>query len=769
MFFRLAPRFWLLGTVAWLVSAPLSLIAQQETPAPTRERPVVEVSRLETVPEFDAFLADELSTAAATGLAKVTGFTQREPNDGAPPSARTEVFLGYTDTHFHVFARAYDPEPETIRAHLSPRDSLRSDDRITIRLDTFGDQRRAYVFATNALGVQRDASFTEGQGQDDSFEAVFQSRGRITSWGFAVSMAIPFKSLRFSPESDQDWGIVIERDRPRDVDEELTWPWVSSALAGYMDQAAVLRGVSAKTRSITYQAIPFGTFRELSVLEEDENGAERLESQGGDFDLGADLKAVFGDRLVLDATVNPDFSQVESDQPQVTVNQRFEVFFPERRPFFLENADFFETPINLVFTRRIQDPSAGLRLTGKLGKYGLGALITDDEAPGRRIRSGEGADDRAYVGIARIQRDLGAQSRLGLLYTHRDFGDDSNQVAAVDGRFRLNPRWVAEAQLARSSTKSTGEPDLQGTAFDAELRRQSRFFTIFTNLSSIDEDFDSDLGFVRRRDIREANTFMSWAFRPNGDRLVRWGPQTFVEYRTDQQGLWLDRFALVSMEAEWQNNTEVEIEYQAGQERLRPGDADGVDRLLEFDTEEWSFEVATNPSSLLEVEAEFAWAKAINFENPEGRAPELADEFSAELSIDLRPITALRINNSVFYTKLKDRPEGRDLLEDWIISSRWNWQVSLPFSVRMILQWEETSADPVLTGEDFEEELSADILLAYRFNPWTAIFLGYTQNRESLFEDRDLIDPRDRRDPRLINRLRKDGEQVFFKVSYLVW
>ena len=714
-------------------------------------------------------MPERLDPAVVSGLARGAGFTQTEPRDGGKPSVRTEVFLGYTATHFHVFARAYDSEPEKIRARRSQRDSLRSDDRITVWLDTFGDQRRAYVFQTNPLGVQRDATFTEGQGQDSSFEAVFQSRGQITDWGYVVSMAIPFKSLRFSQEVNRDWGILIERDRPREIEELMTWPWVSSALAGFLDQAAVLRGVEAKTRSVNYQAIPYATFRDLSLLEEREDGSEQLASQGGEFELGADLKAVFRDQIVLDATVNPDFSQVESDDPQVTVNQRFEVFFPERRPFFLENADFFDTPINLVFTRRILDPSAGLRLTGKLGKYGLGALITDDEAPGQRISSGVGAGDSAYVGIARLQRDFGSQSRVGLLYTHRDFANTLNQVAGLDGRFRLNPRWVTEGQLAWSSTDVDGESRESGTAFGAALERSSRFFQLDLELLSIDEDFDTDLGFVRRRDIREAVSDMRWVFRPNGEQLVRWGPQAGVEYRTDQSGLWLDRLTEVSMEAEWQNETEFELSYQIGQERLRPGDADGVQRLLEFDTYEWTLEAGTTPSSIFEIEAEVAWAKTINFAKPVGEEPDLATELSANLSLDLRPIKALRIANSVFYTRLEDRPEGRELLEDWIISSRWNWQVSLPFSVRLILQWEETSADPFLTSEDSQEQLSADVLLAYRFNPLTAIYLGYTQNRESLFEGAGTLDPRDRRDPRIIDRLRVGGEQIFFKVSYLVW
>ena len=743
--------------------------AAGQQPGGAEPRQELTVRQLVAFPELAAFVPRELDEKTVAGLARASGFTQRDPDDGAPPSVETEVYLGYDSAHLYIVFRAFDPEPSKIRAHLMPRDSLRGDDRVAVRLDTFGDQRRAYVFQSNPLGVQRDSTFTEGQRPDSTFDAVWESEGRVSDWGFVVRMAIPFRSLRFTQVPGQSWGIVLERDRPRDIDEEMTWPWVSSNVAGYLDQAAVLSGIEAKTRTRNYQAIPYGTFRELSLLESDDPRAD-LESQGSDFDIGADLKAVFRDRVVLDATFNPDFSQVESDEPQVTVNERFEVFFPERRPFFLENADFFETPVNLVFTRRILDPRFGARLTGKVGSYGVGALVTDDEGPGKRIAEGPGAGDRAHVGIARLRRDIGTQSTVGLLYTQRDFAGESNRVASVDGRFRFTPKWIGQAQFAHSDTDMPGDLGSSGSVLFAELERSGRFFQFEAEAGSIDEDFETDLGFVRRRDIREAMTEMSWRWRPVGQRLVNWGPGLSGEYRTDQTGLWLDRLIEAGIQGEWRSETELEIGYERGSERLRPGDADGVDRLMEFDVEEWSVEFGMTPSKMLEIEGEMAFAKTINFEPLEGQEPSLADELGAGVDFTFRPITAVRNDNTVFYTRLEDRRSGARLFEDWILRSRWNWQVSLPFSVRVILQWEETSANTELTSLEPEQSLNADLLLAYRFNPWTAIYLGYTENRSTFYETFDgQFDLRDRRDPRVVDRLVKDGEQVFFKVSYLLW
>jgi hypothetical protein len=232
--------------------------------------------------------------------------------------------------------------------------------------------------------------------------------------------------------------------------------------------------------------------------------------------MGLDAKLVVNDRVVFDATVNPDFSQIESDEPQATVNQRFEVFFPERRPFFLENASFFQTPINLLFTRRIKDPAAGARLTGKLGPYAVGALLSDDR------ERGEAAE--AHLGAFRVSRDVGNQSSLGLIYTHRAGPGGSNQVGGLDGRVKIRQNWTASFQAAWSSTRLPDATAGPGTAYQLVLDRAGRQLNYHLEYKDRSPGFHAALGFDPRPDLRSLERLVSFRFRPEGARLVSWGP-----------------------------------------------------------------------------------------------------------------------------------------------------------------------------------------------------------------------------------------------------
>src|SRR5919106_772797 len=235
------------------------------------------------------------------------------------------------------------------------------------------DRERAYVFMANPLGVQLDGIVTEGQDDDLRFDAVWHTEGRITQNGYVVRMVIPFRNLRFPNASAQRWGIALARITPRDG-EESYWPAVTKRVQGLVPQFATLHGLADISPARNVQVNPYTTLARARFLDEDA-AAFRTD---GDQALGVDAKAVVRDALTLDVTVNPDFSQVETDDPQVTINERFQVFFPEKRPFFIENAGYFQTPVNLLFSRRIVDPGAGLRLTGKVGPWAVGAIAIDD-------------------------------------------------------------------------------------------------------------------------------------------------------------------------------------------------------------------------------------------------------------------------------------------------------------------------------------------------------------------------------------------------------
>jgi hypothetical protein len=317
----------------------------------------VVIPRLERAPTLEDFDGMKPNGEMGKSMAQVKGFIQREPSDGEAATHPTEVYLGYDDEHLYIVFLAFDQEPDKVRARMVRREDVFGDDTVEVILDTFADQRRGYAFLTNPYGIQWDALWTEGQWFDESFDTIWNSEGRLTEQGYMVRMAIPFKSLRFPNTPQQKWGLLFLRNVPR-MNEFTTWPHMSSRVEGRLNQAATATGIENISPGRNFQLIPYGAFRSFRALDErDEDRPQFVREKGA-------------------------------------VNQRFEVFFPEKRPFFLENANFFETPINLVFTRRIADPQFGARLTGKMGPYTLGAMVIDDQSPGRQVPDDDPLQDK---------------------------------------------------------------------------------------------------------------------------------------------------------------------------------------------------------------------------------------------------------------------------------------------------------------------------------------------------------------------------------------
>lgn len=244
---------------------------------------------------------------------------------------------------------------------------------------------------------------------------------------------------------------------------------------------------------------------------------------------------------MLDVTANPDFSQVESDEPQITANQRFEVFFPEKRPFFLENANYFRTPINLVFTRRIADPQFGIRLTGKTGPYAIGGMLIDDEAPGKRVPDGDPrAGKRAGFGIFRVSRDVFSKSNLGVIFTDREFDDTYNRAGGVDGRWWINNNWSANFQAVVSSTRLAGGKSRSGPAYEVELKHDSRKINYTLIYNDRGKEFIAPAGFIPRANYRGLFQGLNYQFRPEGKFLIAWEPYQEYERTWNRSGNRLD-------------------------------------------------------------------------------------------------------------------------------------------------------------------------------------------------------------------------------------
>src|SRR5213079_1051180 len=493
--------------------------------------------RVNQPPNLEDFLAPE----PPAGAVRVSDFRQREPGDGVPVSVPTTAYVSYDDANLYVVFVCRD-DPAKIRAGLTKREEISVDDAVAVYLDTFHDRKRAYLFQANPLGVQLDGIVTEGQDDDYSFDAVWRSEGRLTADGYVVRIAIPFRSLRFARTPVQSWGIALARFVRRS-NEEAFWPLVTKRLAGFVPQFGVLEQLRDISPGRNVQAIPYGAFTGARFLDTEVPAFRKATDRR----LGLDLKTVVKDALTRDGTVNPDFSQVESDEPQVTINERFEVFYPEKRPFFIENAGYFQTPVNLFFSRRVSDPGAGLRLTSKAGRWAVGAIGINDRAPEEFVGSGLAREPRAGVGVVRVERGIGRESAIGLFVSDRQLGAAANRVASTDARLALSKTWIFTGQVIATYSRDSGAAGASGTGMFAELLRDGRNLDYSAQYLDLSPSFDAQLGYVPRVGVREMVHELQLVARPDGP-IVKIGPTFTADFTWDRTGGLLDR----SLKASWE-------------------------------------------------------------------------------------------------------------------------------------------------------------------------------------------------------------------------
>jgi hypothetical protein len=752
--------------------ATLVLGAPALAAAPPPNFGQITIPRVSSPPTLEDFSDMQPSPAWAGKLVKVDRFIQRIPSNGEPVSQRTEAYLGYDDKNLYVIFICFDQERQKVRARLSRREDVSDDDTVELILDTFHDHRRAYGFFSNPLGVQADAIWTEGQDWDFSFDTVFDSEAKLTDQGFVVRMAIPFRSLRFASSDPQTWGILLERDIRRN-NESSFWPQYSSRIQGRLNQEGEATGLARISPGRNMQFIPYGILRSFQGLDLRDPNNPTYTSAAVAGQVGLDAKIVLKDKFVLDATINPDFSQIESDDPQVTVNQRFEVFFPEKRPFFLENANYFQTPIDLVFTRRIADPKWGVRLTGKDGPWAVGMLVAEDASPGEEVPNNDPAFGKhAYFAVGRVSRDIGTQSSVGLMYTDREIDGSFNRVGGIDGRFKLNANWAASFQGVVSSTLCSDTSNsactfgtyLAGPAAEVWLNRDGRKLNYALDYSDRSDGFRTQTGFDPQPDIRNLYQRVEYRFRPEGKHLISWGPMMEVYHTFDHQGNYLNSGYFPSVSAEFTGQTFLMVLYAKEMELLRPRDFDALTQNQQYVRHTTEVKFDTSYYGPISFHADYRFGTRVNYDAPSGQIPFLARRTSATAMLTVRPTKALRIDNSYILFRLYNRLGPSGSFNDHIIRSKWNYQFNRQLSFRFIGQYNAVLANPAFTSLPTTKNFNADFLITYLVHPSTAIYVGYNSNLENVLSplaadaDGNLL-----RGNRFVN----DGRGFFVKASYL--
>ena len=742
-----------------LLCSPLLALAAEEG---------ISIPRIEGEPGLADFEGMEPRTALARSMTRVGDFIQRAPDDGEPATQQTEVYIGYDQTNLYAIWLAFDTNPELIRANLSSRENIGGDDRVGLTVDTFNDQRTALSFHATPLGIQWDARWTEGSslraGYDTTFESVWYSDGQLTDEGYMVSMAIPLRSLRFPDTDEQLWRIQFGRNIPR-TSEFSFWPEYTIEIEGRLNQTALLRGIENVSPGNNSQFIPFLFARDVDALDTRAIGGPKFDNTI-EQDVGLDAKFVFNDSWVLDVTLNPDFSQVESDEPQVTVNERFEVQFPERRPFFVENADFFATDSNLLFTRRIIDPEGGIRFTGREGDYGLGAIFINDEEPGLNRDAGDPlAGEKANIGIIRGFRDISDQSRVGFFLSDRQLAEGYNRVASLDARLKLTDNWITQMQLVGTDSEPTlGGEATTGYQRNIQINHSGRTVNSHSHFIETTDNFRTDLGFQNRffkPDTSGIHNNVTLNFYPEGSSLNRWSTGFSDVYLNDNDGTRIYHQLGPSLNLNWAT-TGIGFSFTDYAEILRPQDFPGIITNTRYDYETYQVNIFDSTLQTATFRASYREGRALNLVPPIGTLPYVADTSRIDFTFLWRPIDRLSINNTYFLTELENRGGGAKVFTNEIFRSNWNYQFTKELSLRFIAQYDETEAGPATRLED-DENLNFDVLLRYVINPWSAFYVGYNSNRSNF----DIIEYEGERELVVANDLRRDGDQFFVKFSYL--
>ena len=656
------------------------------------------------------------------------------PGNNTKPPVQTECLVTYDDRRFYIAFRCFDPNYAQIRAHLMDRDAIFTfvqDDHVGFQLDTFHDKRRAFQFRINPLGVQMDAIFSELDGIEDfSWDAIWNSAGKINDTGYVVEVALPFNQLRFPADTGpQTWGIDIFRSYPRAVRHRMSSAPRDRNNGCILCQVDAIEGLEGISPGKNLEITPTLTASRTDVRDPFPDGD--IVNGDEDTELGVTGRWGITPNLTLSGTYNPDFSQVEADVAQLEVNTRFALFFPEKRPFFLEGVDFFATPLQAVFTRTVVDPKAGLKLTGKYGKNGIGVFLTEDEVNTILIPSNQNTHIASLDGdvtgvVLRYRRDIGANSTVGALLTDR--GGDAgyeNRVYGVDSFLRLSPKNSLQLQALRSETTYPGQVQqiyaqdsgqIEGDALFANFNHFSNNWFAGANYRSYDPGFRADSGFINRVDTRDLNGFINRVFRKASGwyTQIDFGIQAgrIEDHNGELTDQNIDLFA--NYRGPFQSFVGVNI--SRGKERF--GQV-----LYDLDAPSIRFQMQPNGWAKLGLNARFG--DAIDFDND--RKGDLFEwGGSAELKF------GRHLNFQLNHNARQLEIDQGEVFQADLSQLRAFYHFNLRAYFRALVQYRQVDRDPNLfrfSVAEAQEGLFNQLLFSYKVNPSTVFLLGYADNR----------------------------------------
>lgn len=720
-------------------------------------KPTLTVTRAKGVIRVDG----QLNEDAWSDVVPVSNFSEVFPDEQSRPPVQLSGRIMYDDDYLYVGIIVVD-DPSKIRANLSDRDEIWQDDYAGIVLDPNRDGQGMYFIAANPLGIQAD-TFISPNNEDEGFDILFRSGGQITENGYQVELSIPFKSLRFPSTDEQTWGITLWVTRPRESRNQYSWAALDQDNPCVSCQLGEINGIRGVRAGRNLEILPSLTGGGVGALRDAGEPASGFKNDRMTLEPSLNLKYGITSELTADVTVNPDFSQIESDEAQIDVNSTFALFFQERRPFFQEGSGLFNTDIQTVYTRSINDPIGAAKMTGRFGSVDvayIGArdnnspLLLPFEEESRVLEGG-----RSVSNILRVRHNFNNDSFIGALVTDRRLDEGgSGSTVSVDADARFLQKYTLSGQFVYSNSvepvdeemskdigditfgkkEYTGALDgesFSGYAARVELDRGARYWSFEGGYEAVSPTFRADNGFVRQNNDQSAYLWQGVTIYPEKvlgfvDRIR---PNVLVGSSWNFDGLQKNFFFRPAVFVQLKRQTNIQINWWYRKENFSGTQFDGMTRLNAM--------VFSNFNKRISLGVEAGIGESIARFLDE---PEIGNSLEISAWGTLRPTQRMSIQPQFSYSRLSDKETGEDFFSGYIARTRVKYQFSRHFFLRTIVQY-----------SDFSKSLEIDPLLTYKVNAFTALHVGSTHDFDQFTRPQGVE-----------KYFRQSSRQIFFKVQY---
>ncbi|MDH4157110.1 MAG: carbohydrate binding family 9 domain-containing protein [candidate division Zixibacteria bacterium] len=762
-------------------------------------RPELEVPRLSEAIKIDG----ELDDPGWRKAARATGFAETSPGDQVAPPVRSEALIAYNATYLYVALIAYD-SPDAVRVSWRDRDEIFRDDYFGVMLDTYGDASWGYELFVNPLGIQGDLRMLSNGSEEIAFDIVWESEGKVTDSGYQVELAIPFSSLRFPDKPEQTWRANFWRDHQREIRRRYAWAAQDRDEPCFICQWGTLTGIRDIKPGKNLEVMPNVIGYQSGAINDVRDPNSGFENSDFDGEASVNIRYGLSSNSSLEVTVNPDFSQVESDAAQIDVNTTFALFYSERRPFFQEGGNLFSTPFDVVYTRSINNPKVAAKYTGQFGRSSVAYVFARDETSPMVVplaqRSVVAQNGAGTVNILRARQTFGEDSYVGLVATNRMMeGGGSGTATGVDGRVRLRKNWRLHFQTLASYTDEFDDTDFIDTTmadgvgqalfdrgrhtvtFDGEnywgqavyagLVREARTWIMTLDYTETSPAFRTDNGFTGRNDQRSLNLWTGLVLRPNTEWLIHWQPSIEVgrvwdweaapnPFRFDDGAR--DEWIRTTLYFCLKGQTDVTLQYLNSRERFSGFLFEGISRGTMSVNSNFSEAISggfqINHGKTIwrrhyreydEVGEEDDTTHVVN-------VPDLGRGTDLSIWASVKPTRRLFVQPEFSHSRLSHSDsymaghpdEEREIFKGYILRVRSTYQFSREWFLRLIIQY-----------NDFDNSLDIEPLLTYKINPFTIFYVGATSNYR--YYDADI------HETLTSSEWETTSRQFFFKMQYL--